>query len=519
MIERIIDFCARNRFIVILCVAAASVYAVWSLEQVPLDAIPDLSDTQVIVYSKWPGRSPDIMEDQVTYPIVTSLLGAPRVKDIRGFSDFGFSYVYVLFEDGTDIYWARSRVLEYLSKISSSLPEGVQTEMGPDATGVGWVFEYALVDRSGRNDLADLRSFQDWYLRYYLQGVKGVAEVATFGGFVRQYQVTIDPNLLLVHNLSVTDVGRRIRASNNEVGGRLLEFAGTEYMVRGRGYIESIEDIEQIVIRANPQGVPLLMKDIARVQLGPDIRRGVADLDGEGDVVGGIIVMRYGENALTVIERVKARVEELREQKAFPEGVELVVTYDRSELINKSIATLTKTLTHEMIVVAIVIFLFLLHAPSSFVPILTLPVAVLLSFIPMLWLGVGSNIMSLGGIAVAVGAMVDASIVLVENMHKKIEAWRTEGGGKGDYQEVIIEAAKEVGRPAFFALLVIAVAFIPIFALEEQEGRLFKPLAYTKNLAMFMAAILAITLSPAVLLAVTRLKRFTFRPRLAICPF
>ncbi len=510
VIERIIDFCARNRVLVLMVVGAACFVALTSLRSIPLDALPDLSDTQVIVYSRW-DRSPDIMEDQVTYPIVTALLGAPRVKDIRGFSDFGYSYVYIIFEDGTDIYWARSRTLEYLSKIMPRLPEGVQTELGPDASGVGWVYQYALVDETGTHSLADLRSFQDWYLRYWLQSVPGVAEVASVGGFVRQYQVVLDPESLRAYDVPITQVVQALRDSNNEVGGRLMEFTETEYMVRGRGYIRTLADIEEVAVGTDGQGTPILIRQLGSVSLGPEMRRGVAELDGRGETVGGVVVMRYGENALTVIERVKARLEEIG--PSLPPGVEIVTTYDRSDLILRSIETLTHELTVEMIVVSIVILIFLLHLTSAAIPIVTLPVAVLLSFIPMHLMGIGSNIMSLGGIAVAIGAMVDAAIVVIENAHKKLEAWEA-GGRKGDYREALISAVKEVGPPSFYSLLVIAVSFMPVFTLAGQEGRLFKPLAYTKNLSMALAAVLAITLTPALMTLLLRRDRFTFRPRI-----
>jgi copper/silver efflux system protein len=508
MIERLIEFSARNRFLVILVVVAGCFLGLYSLRAVPLDALPDLSDTQVIVYSQW-DRSPDIIEDQVTYPIVTALLGAPKVQDIRGFSDFGFSYVYIIFEDGTDIYWARSRVLEYLSKILPQLPDGVRTEMGPDATGVGWVYQYALVDETGQSSLADLRTFQDWYLRYWLQSIEGVAEVATVGGFVRQYQVVLNPEKMRAYNVPISGVVEAIRRSNNEIGGRLIEFTEAEYMVRGRGYIRSVRDIEDIVVGHDGRGTPILLQQVGTVGLGPEMRRGVADLDGRGDVVGGFVVMRYGENALNVIDRVKQKIEEIR--PSLPPGVEIVTTYDRSELIHRSIATLTHALNFEMLVVAIVILIFLLHFTSALVPIAVLPIAVLLSFIPMHFMGLGSNIMSLGGIAVAIGAMVDAAIVVIENCHKKLDYWER-GGQKGDYRDALIQAIKEVGPASFYSLMVIAVSFMPVFTLMGQEGRLFKPLAYTKNLSMFLAAVLAITLSPALLTFLIRRKKFTFRP-------
>ncbi|MBI1818111.1 MAG: efflux RND transporter permease subunit [Deltaproteobacteria bacterium] len=510
LINRVIDYCAHNRFTVFLFVAAAVAAGLWSMQNLPLDAIPDLSDTQVIIYSRW-DRSPDVIEDQVTYPIVTALLGAPKVQAIRGFSDFGYSYVYIIFEDGTDVYWARSRTLEYLSKILPKLPEGVQTELGPDATGLGWVFQYALVDPTGKHDLAELRSFQDWYLRYYLQSVPGVAEVAPIGGFVRQYQVNVDPNALLAYKLPLEKVVEAIRQGNNDVGGRLVELSGREYMVRGRGYARSTKDLEQIVVGNDERsGTPVLIKDIGHVELGPDIRRGVADLDGNGDVVGGIVIMRYGENALHVIDRVKAKLKEI--EPGLPAGVKLVTTYDRAELINRSIDTLKRTLTEELVIVSIVILIFLWHIPSAIIPIFTIPIAVIISFIPMYQMHITANIMSLGGIAVAIGAMVDASIVVVEQTHKKLELWEADGR-HGDYQQVIINAVKEVGGPSFFSLLVIAVSFMPVFALEAQEGRLFKPLAFTKNFSMIIAAVLAITLDPALRLLFTHMRNFDFRPR------
>jgi len=510
MIERIIEFSAKNRGLVLLLTAVAVLGAVWTTKHIPLDAIPDLSDTQVIIYSRW-DRSPDILEDQVTYPIATALLGAPRIKAVRGFSDFGYSYVYVIFEDGTDLYWARSRVLEYLSKILPRLPEGVQTEIGPDATSVGWVYQYALVDHSGTQSLADLRSLQDWYLRYNLQSVPGVAEVAAVGGFVKQYQVNADPNRLLAYNIPLGRLVDAIRKGNKEVGGRLLEFAGTEYMVRGRGYVRALEDLENIVVAMDEKtGTPVLVKHVAKVALGPDIRRGVADLDGQGDTVGGIIVMRQGENALDVIARTKARLAELA--PTLPEGVEVVTTYDRSELIERSIDTLTHALVEEMLIVSAVILFFLWHIPSAVIPIVTIPVSVLLAFIPMYFMGVTSNIMSLAGIAISIGVLVDGAIVEVENAYKRLEEW-VAGGRKGDYHAVRLQALKEVGPAVFFSLLVIAVAFLPVFTLVDQEGRLFKPLAYSKNLAMAIAAILAVTLDPAMRMLFTRMEPWQFRPR------
>ena len=508
MISRIIDFSARNRFIVLTLVAAAALYGWWSMNHVSLDAIPDLSDTQVIVYSRW-DRSPDIVEDQVTYPIVSAMLGAPKVRAVRGFSDFGYSFVYVIFEDGTDIYWARTRTLEYLSGVLQSLPPGVRTELGPDATGLGWIYQYVLEDSSGKQSLADLRSLQDWYLRYHLKSVPGVAEVAPIGGFGKQYQVNVDPNRLQFYNIPINKVVEAIRGSNTETGGRMIELGGAEYMVRGRGYARSVSDLENVVVFASENGSPIRVKDIGQVTLGPDLRRGVSDLDGTGEAVSGIIVMRQGENALEVIDRVKAKIREV--EPGLPEGVRIVPIYDRSELIRHSIDTLKTTVIEVIVTVSLIVLLFLWHIPSALIPMITIPVAVLVAFIPFRALGVTANIMSLGGIAIAIGAMVDAAIVVVEQAHKKLEVWEAEGR-RGDYREVVIDAVKEVGGPSFFALLVIAVSFIPVFALEAQEGRLFKPLAYTKNLGMIVAAILAITLDPALRLSFTHLKNFRFKP-------
>src|SRR5215207_2069794 len=418
MIGRIIEWCAVNRFLVFTGTAVLTLWGIWAMTATPLDAVPDISDVQVIVSTEWTGRSPDIIEDQVTYPIVTALLSAPRVRAVRGFTDFGISYVYVIFEDGTDIYWARSRVVEYLQGIRGRLPDGSNPTIGPDATGVGWVFQYAVVDDTGQRNLADLRSVQDWFLRYALASVDGVAEVASIGGFVKQYQVNLDPNRLAAYDKSVKDVVEAIRASNNDVEGRLLEFSGREYMVRGRGYLKSIEDIEKVSLGADARGTPVRVADVADVQLGPDIRRGVAELDGKGEVVGGIVVMRFGENALRVIERVKGRLREL--QASLPPGVRVVPTYDRSGLINESIGTLRRTLIEEAVVVSLVILVFLFHVRSALVPILALPVALAASFIPMYYLDVSSNIMSLGGLALAIGVLVDAAIVMVENAYRHV---------------------------------------------------------------------------------------------------
>lgn len=509
MIERIIEFCAHNKFIVLLVTGVLVACGVYSVRTVPLDAIPDLSDTQVIVYSRW-DRSPDVIEDQVTYPIIASMLGAPKVKAIRGFSDFGFSYVYIIFEDNTDIYWARSRTLEYLSKILPRLPDGVRTELGPDATGVGWVYQYALVDKSGRNDLAELRSFQDWRLRYWLQSVPGVAEVASIGGFQKQYQVNLDPNAMLARGIPVQAVVDAVRSGNNDIGGRLVEFSGAEYMVRGRGYARSVEDIENIVVSTDDRGVPVLIKQLGQVVMGSEIRRGISDLDGQGDAVGGIVVMRHGENALKVIERVRAKLDEIR--PSLPKGTELVTTYDRSELIHEAISTLTDELILALIVVSAMILIFLWHIPSAIVPIITIPISILLAFIPMKLMGVSTNIMSISGITISIGVLVDGAIVEVENAYKRLQQW-IEGGRVGDFHAVRLTALKEVGPSVFFSLLVIAVGFLPIFALEDQEGRLFKPLAYTKTLTMALAALLAITLDPAVRMLFTRMDFVHFRPR------
>jgi copper/silver efflux system protein len=496
MIEKIIEYCARNRFIVFSVLAFVIALGLWSLEKTPLDAIPDLSDVQVIVWTEWMGRSPDLVEDQVTYPIITRLVAAPHVRAVRGISMFGMSFVYVIFEDGTDIYWARSRVLEYMNTVRGKLPDGVNPILGPDATGVGWVFEYALVDESGKHSLADLRSFQDWTLKYYLEAVPGVAEVATVGGFVKQYQINVNPQALLAYRVPLMDIVDAVRKSNEDVGGRVIEFSSTEYFVRGRGYIRSVADIENIPVGMGENGTPVMVKNIATVEIGPDIRRGVAELDGKGEVVGGVVVMRYGENALEVIDQVKKRLEEIK--PSLPEGVKIVVGYDRSDLIHRAIDVLKNKLFEEMLVVSLIILGFLLHFRSALVPILTLPLAVLFSFIPMHRLGITSNIMSLGGIAIAIGALVDASIVMVENAHKRVEALAP-SAPKAERERVLIDALKAVGRPLFFSLVVITVSFFPIFSLQAQEGRLFKPLAYTKTFSMLFGSLLAITVVPALI--------------------
>ncbi len=504
LLERIIEASARNAFLVIILVVFGVSGGLWALMRTPLDAIPDLSDVQVIVYTDWEGRSPDLVEDQITYPISTKFIAAPKVKFVRGESMFGKSFVYVIFEDGTDIYWARSRVIEYLNSVRGTLPEGVNPVIGPDATGVGWVFEYALVDKSGKHNLAELRSLQDWHLRYALESVKGVAEVAPVGGFVKEYQVDLDPNKLSAYGIPINEVVDKIRRSNGDVGGKIFEVGSTEYYVRGRGYIKSIADIENVPLKSQ-NGTPVLVKNVGTVHLGPDLRRGVAELNGEGEVVGGIVVMRYGENALHVIDGIKKKLAEIK--SSLPEGVEIVTTYDRSQLIKRSIDTLREKLIEESIVVALVCLIFLWHIRSALVAIITLPIAIILSFLPMFHLHLTSNIMSLGGIAIAIGAMVDSAIIMVENAHKFLEHFREEKGRdptNAERIEVIIAAAKSVGRPLFFALLVITVSFIPVFSLEAQEGRLFKPLAFTKTFSMFFAALLGATLVPVLMLLFVR---------------
>ena len=510
MIDRIIEGCAKHKFLVFLFVGVGVLAGWHSMKNTKLDAIPDLSDTQVIVYARW-DRSPDIMEDQVSYPITSALLGMPKVKDIRAFSDFGYSYIYIIFEEGTDIYWARSRTLEYLNSVTPNLPKGVNVELAKDATAVGWVYQYALVDDTGAHSLEQMRTYQDWYLRYALQAVPGVAEVAPIGGFVRQYQVNVDPNKLLAYKIPITMVVDAVKKSNNDVGARLVEQTGREYMVRGRGYIKSLDDIASIPLLVNQQtGTPVLVRDVATVTFGPDIRRGVSELNGRGEVVGGVVIMRFGENAQKVIESIKAKITEI--EPTLPKGLKIVTTYDRSDLIDRSVDNLKQTLVEELIIVSLVILIFLWHFPSAIIPIITIPVAIILAFIPIQMSGMTANIMSLGGFAVAIGAMVDAAVVVVEQTHKKLEHWNAEGR-PGDYHRVVISAVKEVGGPSFFALLVIAVAFLPVFTLEAQEGRLFKPLAYTKNFAMIIAAVLAITLDPAMRLLFTRMDDFNFRPK------
>ncbi len=504
-IQRLIAYCARNWLLTIMIVIVVAVWGYRSLTEAPLDAIPDLSDVQVIVFTEWPGRSPDLIEDQITYPLTTTLLAAPKVKYVRGQSFMGLSFVYAIFEDGTDIYWARSRVLEYLNSAQKDLPEGVNPTLGPDATGVGWVYQYALTDKTGNRNLADLRSIQDFNLRYALESVEGVAEVASVGGFEKEYQINIDPNKLAAFEIPLKRVIDAVRESNNDVGGRVLEVSGHEQFIRGRGYVKSIDDLKSVVLKVDDSGVPVRIADVGTVSLGPALQRGQSDLNGEGVTVGGIVIMRYGENALDVIERVKQRIDEL--ESSLPEGVEIIPVYDRSSLINRAIETLKHTLAEEMIIVSLVIIVFLLHVRSALVAIITLPIAILLAFIPMYYQGLTANIMSLGGIAVAIGAMVDAAIAIVENVHRRLNLWQEETHGKNSSPtrtEVIIDAMQEVGPSIFFALLIITVSFLPVFALEGTEGRLFKPLAFTKTYSMFFAALLSVTLIPALAVLVIR---------------
>ncbi len=494
MIARIIAWCAKNRLATLLLVGLGTGWGVLSVRSTALDAIPDLSDVQVIVFSEWMGRAPDLVEDNITYPVVSSLLGSPRVSAVRGQSMFGMSFVNVIFEDGTDLYWARSRVLEKLSSISNKLPQGVTPVLGPDATGVGWVFEYALVDKTGHTTLQQLQSIQDWNLRYALQAVPGVAEVASIGGFVKEYQVNLDPDRLAALNIPLSTVVNMVRMSNADVGGRVLEVSGAEHYVRGRGYVKSPKDLEQVVLGSH-LGTPVLLRHVGTVRMGPAQRRGLADLDGEGETVGGVVIARSGTNALDVIDAVKARIEELK--PALPQGTQIIPTYDRSRLIRASIDTLRRTLIEELIAVTLVILVFLLHFRSTLIPALLLPIAVVLAFIPMKQMGLTANIMSLGGIAIAIGAMVDAAIIVVENVHKRLERWEREGKMEAR-ADVVLLALQEVGRPIFFSLLVITVGFLPVFTLEGTEGRLFSPLAWTKTFSMASAAVLSITLVPAI---------------------
>ncbi len=498
MIARLIHWSIHNRFLVLLATALAVAWGVWAVRTTPLDALPDLSDVQVIVRTTWPGQAPQLVEDQLTYPLTTTMMSVPYAKTVRGYSMFGESFVYVLFEDGVDLYWARSRVLEYLSQIQGELPDGARASLGPDATGVGWVYEYALVDRSGQHDLAQLRSLQDWFLKYELKSLPNVSEVATLGGFNRQYQIVVDPNRLRAYGITVDQVIQAVRDANGEAGGSILELGEAEYMVRARGYLRSLDDFRQIGLGARGDGVPLRLADVADIRLGPELRRGIAELDGEGETVGGVIVMRYGANAVETIDAVKARLEEL--QRSLPAGVEIVPTYDRSALIGRAVDNLGHKLLEEFIVVALVCAAFLFHLRSALVAVVSLPVGVLVAFIVMRYQGIGANIMSLGGIAIAIGAMVDAAIVMVENAHKRIER---EGSG-GDPSRRIAEAAAEVGPALFFSLLIITASFVPVFSLQAQEGRLFAPLAYTKTYAMAAAAGLSVTLVPVLMVLFVR---------------
>ncbi|HEX2967188.1 MAG TPA: CusA/CzcA family heavy metal efflux RND transporter [Syntrophorhabdaceae bacterium] len=516
MISKIIEFSARNKFVVFLFLFFALAWGYWALKQTPLDALPDLSDTQVIIYTDWVGRSPNLIEDQITYPITTTLLSAPKVQAVRGFSYLGSSFIYVIFEEGTDIYWARSRILEYLQAVRNKLPADVNPILGPDATSLGWGFSYAIVDEQSKLDLAQLRSLQDWNIKLALESVPGVSQVASLGGFVKQYQITVDPNRLSGYNIPITKLMEAVRKSNLDVEGRVIEFSGVEYMVRGRGYIKSIEDIENIPVGSNGTGTPIFLKDIANIQLGPEIRRGVAELNGKGEVASGIVVVRHGENVLKVIERVKEKIR-TDISPSLPAGVKIIPTYDRSDLIIRSIDTLREEIIKLAIAVSVVCIIFLFHLPSALVVMLTLPVAIIMSFILMYHLRVTSNVMSLSGIAIAIGAMVDASIIMVENAHKKLEEWgeaktamdrENESNPISAHQRelaswgrtrVIVEAAKEVGPSLFFSLLVITVGFLPVFTLEAQAGRLFKPLAYTKTFAMLFSSFLAVTLTPVLM--------------------
>ena len=485
---------------VLVATLIVAVAGLWSYQNTYLDAIPDLSDVQVIIFTKYPGQAPQVVEDQVTYPLTTAMLSVPRSKTVRGYSFFGFSFVYIIFEDGTDMYWARSRVLESLNFVNSKLPNGVTPTLGPDATGVGWVYEYALVDKSGQHDLSQLRSIQDWYLRYPLQTVDGVSEVASVGGYVKQYQVEVDPNALQAYGISLNKVKQAIKRSNNDVGGRLIERAETEYMVRGLGYIRSLDDLNSIPVAVDSNGTPIRLKDIANVQTGPELRRGVVELNGEGEVVGGVVIMRYGENALSTIEGVRKKLDELK--KGLPEGVEIVPVYDRGHLIERAVASLNEALLQELAVVSLVVILFLLHVRSALVAIITLPMGILMAFIVMKWQGLNANIMSLGGIAITIGTMVDGAIVMVENAHKHLaQATKEKGANLSDNERwtTIAAASRDVGPALFFSLLIITVSFLPIFTMQAQEGRMFSPLAFTASYAMAAAAILAVTLVPVMM--------------------
>ncbi|UCE66571.1 MAG: efflux RND transporter permease subunit [Candidatus Zixiibacteriota bacterium] len=495
MIEKIIEYSIKNRLVIFIFLAVAIVAGVYAISNIPIDAIPDLSDVQVIISAEYPGQGPEIVEDQVTYPLTTAMLSVPNAKTVRGYSFFGISFVYVIFEDGSDLYDARARVLEYLNFVSSRMPRGVTPQLGPDATGVGWIYQYVLEDTSGRYDLSDLRSLQDWFLKYELTAIPGVSEVASVGGYVRQYQVEVDPNKLAAFEIPLSRVKHAVMSSNMDVGGRLLEMGETEFMVRGLGYIESLEDLRDVAIGVNDKGAPILLEQVADIHFGPELRRGLAELNGEGETVGGIVVIRFGENTLKVIDRVKARINELTKSGSIPGGVVIKPVYDRSKLINSAVSNLRQKLFEEMLVVALICIIFLLHVRSAFVAIFTLPAGVLISLFIMHYMGISANIMSLGGIAIAIGVMVDASVVMVENAHKHLERDK----GKKDRLQIIIDSSKEVGPALFYSLLIITVSFLPVFVLGEQSGRLFKPLAYTKTFAMAASAVLAITVIPVLM--------------------
>lgn len=500
MINTIISSTLKERFMVLIATLIITVAGIWSYNNTSLDAIPDLSDVQVIIFTKYPGQAPQVVEDQVTYPLTTAMLAVPKSKTVRGYSFFGLSFVYIIFEDDTDMYWARSRVLESLNYVSGDLPQGITPTLGPDATGVGWVYEYALVDKTGKHDLAQLRSLQDWYLRYPLQTVKGVSEVASIGGFVKQYQVEVDPNVLLAYGIPLSKVKQAIKRSNNDVGGRLIEMAETEYMVRGLGYIRSVADLNAIPVGVDQNGTPIRLQDVAHIHVGPELRRGIAELNGEGEVAGGVVIMRFGENALATIQAVREKLKELK--KGLPEGVEIIPVYDRGNLIERAVASLNKSLMQELVIVSLVVILFLLHVRSALVAIITLPLGILMAFIVMRFQGLNANIMSLGGIAITIGTMVDGAIVMVENAHKHLEQATTDKGAaltNDERWQVIGSASREVGPALFFSLLVITVSFLPIFTMQAQEGRLFSPLAFTATYAMAASAILAVTLVPVMM--------------------
>lgn len=505
MINAIINASLRDRFMVLIATVIIALVGLFAYKNAPLDAIPDLSDVQVIIFTKYPGQSPQVVEDQVTYPLTTSMLAVPRTKVVRGYSFFGLSFVYIIFEDGTDMYWARSRVLESINYVSGRLPQGITPTLGPDATGVGWVYEYALVDKTGKHDLAQLRSLQDWYLRYPLQTVEGVSEVASVGGYVKQYQVEVDPNALLRYNIPLNKIKMAIKMSNKDVGGRLVEMAETEYMVRGLGYIQSIDDLNSIPVAVDANGTPIRLQDVAHVQIGPELRRGLVDLNGEGEVAGGVVIMRFGENALATIQAVRAKLEELK--AGLPDGVEIVPVYDRGDLIERAVKSLNTSLMQELIIVSLVVILFLLHARSAFVAVITLPLGILMAFIVMRIQGLNANIMSLGGIAITIGTMVDGAIVMVENAHSRLAEASEKKASEGKGNELTLDerwktigaSCHEVGPALFFSLLVITVSFLPIFTMQAQEGRLFSPLAFTATYAMAASAILAITLVPVMM--------------------